>query len=108
MKKQYIITTGDYEDYRIVAVIEGDERPSLMTLNRRFEQQFGGATTTGSARANAAKPLTERIRERIQLEHRIGESLAAAGYSQDIGSGFVEWLCKEHGFTRVDIGEFRV
>lgn len=38
--KTYIITSGDYSDYRIIAQLVGSEKPSISSLYKRFNEKF--------------------------------------------------------------------
>lgn len=83
MKRQYAITAGEYDGYGITAIVEGDADADIAALYAQFEAQFG---------AKHGRNLFTRLYE-------VRANLRAAGYSDETGKAFVEWLCKEHGFT---------
>lgn len=83
MKQQYTITTGEYDDYYIEAVVEGDASADMDALYAQFKALFG---------AKRGETWSARLDE-------VRANLRAAGYPEDTAEAFVEWLCKEHGFT---------
>lgn len=92
MKRQYTITAGEYDDYHIEALVEGDASADMDALYAQFEAQFG---------AKHELNWFARLYE-------VYANLRAAGYPDETGKAFVEWLCKEHGFVVLPSNEQRV
>lgn len=109
MKKQrtYVITSGSYDNYRIVAFVVGPARPALSTLKTSFDKQFGNPVPPGSL--DQENPLGFRVwqetkmraEERMRLFLGDGAPLSQADY-------FVRWLGRYHGFTLTYITEMNL
>jgi hypothetical protein len=82
--RKYTLTTGEYEDYRIIARVEGPATPALSTLLKTFKEEYS---------------VWPDSRNRLQAK-------GYTGYFTD--ELFVEWLIKEHGFTKLPYDTFYI
>lgn len=97
-RKQYIITTGEYESYQIVAVVEGNIRPALSTLRKRFHEE------NKVIFADQDEPYVTVAM--LRSESDAIKRLQGQGYQGvTLAEIFVEWIQKEHGFTVVPTNE---
>ncbi len=105
--RKYTITTGDYSGYRIVGRIEGPAKPALSTLKKRFWDRFYGQEEPNSytlSPFNAGKISTF-----VRLEKTAEQRMKDAGYEGwDVAELFIDWLCKDHGFKRIERDTFHV
>lgn len=108
--RRYTITTGSYDNFRVIAQVEGAATPALSTLHKQFVDQFYPPTLgDGSARGNAAIPSHERLLHTIRSAQEAEDTLTKAGYQGwRIAEKFVDWLCKEHGFTQLKLDTFHI
>lgn len=109
--RQYTITHGDYANYRIHGRVEGPARPALSTLYKQFQDEFypPSELETGSARGNAAIRQYDRILEEVRRAREAEKNLEAAGYDDvGIAEQFIQWLCRNHGFTQIAKDDFHV
>ena len=80
----YIITSGNYDSYRIEALVSGPKTPALSTMRKRFAEQFDEPKADRQTYA-AGYLLQKYIHETFEFEKRV----QAAGYAD-----FVDWLLK--------------
>ncbi len=97
-KRQYTITSGIYDSYRIVTRVEGNQRPALSTLHRQFSDTYMPLINRFDRTDNKFWELRQESREKLKAD----------GYSTSFASAFVEWLIKCHGFTELKSDEFWV
>jgi len=95
-RRTYILTTGSYSSYRIVAVVEGPARPALSTLRNTFNKELG-LDVFQERQYNAAT-----IEARVKAEMDADRHLAVMGYTEDsLAENFLLWLIRNHRFTIV-------
>ena len=90
MTKRYTITAGTYDDYAIVAVVIGPDRPSLSTLKKQFDTAYGVPE-----RESFAFPYPF-FKARSLAQQRMHDDGLTGLY---IATCFVEWLVREHQFV---------
>lgn len=95
--KKYIITTGSYEDYRIINIIQGPDSPALSTLYKDFTKEFdvpeypkSYSWSTFEVYFNSCEKATKRLQEEGYL--------AEESIMEDIPAAFINWLVKHHGY----------
>lgn len=96
--KNYIITSGDYSDYRIMAHLIGPEKPSISYLYKKFNEKF-------------EMPDYPQIKKRQtlgrELEEYYEKSLKSVEKMQkyyeeeyiDSKTAFIRYLTEECGFS---------
>lgn len=100
--KTYLVTTGDYEDFKILNQITGPASPALSTLHKKFLQEYVvpkprpiiTMTTYMERQADIA-----RVVKVLQEEGCEGYNLAEL---------FVSWVTKNHGFAIEEWNEFYI
>ena len=105
-QREYTITAGSYDDYRIVGRVAGPERPALSTLWKQFAEQFGVFAQPEPHWNDPAWHmwLTARIKTNTAAE----EVMRKAGYGGDMAEAFVAWLVARHGFETLKSDTFHV
>lgn len=103
----YVITAGGHDDYRIVAVVEGDASPSIETLYERFERRFD-TLPKAVGRTNGSVTPLQRAHEEAERLKTMSDNLALAGYDCKPECAFVEWLCREKSFNHMAVDELWV
>lgn len=101
--RQYTITTGDYEDFRIVGRVEGPAKPALSTLYKQFTAVF----IPDKPKSPKSHSTSWNIANSLAMFHA-EQRLREAGYPDSVGTGFIEWLCRNHGFTQIAKDDFYV
>jgi hypothetical protein len=105
--RQYTITTGSYSGYRIVGRIEGPAKPALSTLSKRFREQFYRQEEPNSYTFSPF--YAGKISAKVRLEITVEQRMKDAGYEGwDVAELFIDWLCKDHGFKRIERDTFHV
>lgn len=97
--KRYLLTTGNYDSYQIVGCVEGNARPALSTLRKRFYERYSVeiANSYTDSRAIYAQVIAVSNAE---------EQARRDGYEgMSLGELFRDWLIKEHGFVSVQLDE---
>lgn len=98
--KRYIITDGQYDNYRIVAHLEGPVRPALSTLYKQFCLHYDIL----KARQNMDTYLG--ISGYIDSKYKAQNRLHEEGYTGGLCDCFVQWLKLNHQFVDIEINEF--
>lgn len=98
MKKQYTITTGSYDNFRIVARIEGEAKPALSTLKKEFDTQFRFPAPPRKTFASASDIVTF-IGDKLDAEHRARNSGLEGNGRAEL---FIDWLVRNHGYTALE------
>lgn len=105
--RQYTITTGSYSGYRIVGRIEGPAKPALSTLNKRFRERFYRQEEPSASTLSLKN--AGKISRKVRLEKTVEQLMKDAGYEGwDVAELFIDWLCKDHGFKRIERDTFHV
>ncbi len=104
MARQYTITTGRYSNFRIVARVEGADRPALSTLVKQFNKAFG-FPSAGNKPLTTGDAISDYIGTTIDAEKRAKHS---GLQGDDKGELFTDWLVKQHGFKVLKNDEFYV
>ncbi len=104
--REYTITTGNYDNYRIVGRVSGPERPALSTLYKRFAELYG---IFSQPELNWNDPkwhvwLHDKIHTNTAAEERMRED----GYERNMAEAFITWLINKHGFVVLKSDEFHV
>lgn len=103
--KQYIITTGAYDDYEIAAVVEGAATPALSTLSKQFNSEF----EYPSLKRGEIIISGDEIWKRITTTDAANRKALASGLAgDDKAQLFIDWLVKRHGFKVVSVDEMWV
>lgn len=107
--RQYTITAGEYDSFRIVAIVEGSARPALSTLYKQFRSiALNGLSEPIKGDKDpyiSAQYLRDKLRVRFAMEKHMN-NLGYAG--ENLAAIFVTWLCDEHEFTIVKSNQFFV
>lgn len=102
-KRDYTITSGWYEDYRIIAQIEGPESPALSTLWKQFKKEYGLED------AQQGMSVTMALNDALHRRAAAFKRLRAEGYDgTDMPEIFLQWLYTNHGFQEIKSNVFHV
>jgi len=97
-----VITTGVYDSYRIVAVVQGPAKPALSTLSKRFNEKYGYAyyphlgthcNEDFQDKWFAANGKNIEARKRM-----LDDGLTTRNGYEDFTEFFVSWLVRDCGF----------
>lgn len=94
MKKQYTITTGNYDGFHIVARIKGEASPALSTLKKEFDEQFGFPPPPREPLTGAA--ISAFIWGKQNAENRARKSGLEG---EDRAELFIDWLVRYHSYV---------
>lgn len=95
MRKQYTITTGDYEDFHIVARIEGESKPALSTLKKEFDAMFGFPPPP-------RKPLSDSTAISAFVwgkSDAVTRARKSGLEGEDRAELFIDWLVRNHAYV---------
>lgn len=97
-----VITAGQYDGFRVVAILSGPASPALSTLKKRWLAEMGDGK-------HAKDPVTSRgvdwavLIENKSLEYGRVERAQASGLAGNCEEElFVDWLKKNHGWAEDD------
>lgn len=98
----YIVTSGDYDGYRIQALISGPKSPALSTMRKRFEGVYHKPSRPKNIQTDGYA-LAEYTFEIFEYERNLREM----GYAGNcVSEWFLDWLLKtDSRFERVDYQE---
>lgn len=97
--KTYTITTGQYDNYHIVARVEGPARPALSTLFREF-MALTGAPLSQRDILTSATDIMWYIK-RCDKAKRKASELGLGQVYEDFAEMFVRWLIKEYEYVKL-------
>ena len=101
--REYTITSGSYDSYRILARVRGPETPALSTLYKAFCEQFGVNPRQGSM---SASQLYSRILSFGAAKERANK--AGFGLRGSWAEAFLDWLIQTRQFEKIDACEFHI
>lgn len=100
-QRVYVITSGNYSNYTIVAIVRGNATPALSTLYKRFKAEYG--LTDKPKLPNSIVELAE-YQKWFDQRHTV---LSKAGHLSAVEL-FVAWLMTAHDFVKDEAQEFFV
>lgn len=110
--KQYTITYGAYDSYRISAQVEGAATPALPKLYLLF-LEFAGLTIEDirvkftDKHNNVTKEAYDNFSAAYDKRAKAQKRLKAQGYTGDnLTELFIDWLIKDRNFTLLKSNEF--
>lgn len=98
-RKQYLLTTGNYDGYQIIGCVEGNARPALSTLRKRFYERYNVEVANTYTDSLAILRQVDTVMDAEQAARRDGYE------GMNLGELFRDWLIKEHGFVSVQLDE---
>ena len=96
--KNYIITSGDYSDYRIMAHLIGPEKPSISSLYKKF---MGIFEMPDYPQMKKRKTLGRELEEYYEKLVKSAEKIQEYYEEEHIDSktAFIRYLTEECGFS---------
>ena len=115
----HLITSGQYDNYHIVAAVRGLMEPTLETLWYRFRQQYNiPAPYQGKLKETIMSASVLKYRERyykamdgaeVRLVNEGYKDMNADKYGHHSLAGlFVDWLVKNYHYTAFSIDELNL
>lgn len=111
MNKLHLITHGDYEDYRLVALIRQTKRsPALSTMYKRFKETYCVPDYPSVDDIHTPTEYKSKWVQPYQEIRAVLRQVNLDGYEgYNIPQAFVEWLvAQDEGFEKVEFKEFFV
>lgn len=102
--RRYIITTGAYDDYKVLAQVEGPARPALSTIYKRFQKEYGVPGYPEYDKAWAHNTMN-RIGIIWEAQKRMKKDGLEGG---DLAELFLDYIQKHHGFVVIELPLFHV
>lgn len=101
-RRLYIITTGEYDGYRIIALVAGPKTPALSTMQKRFEALYHKPKWTQNMERDGYA-FAKYTYAKMDYE----QNLRGMGYAGNcVAEWFIDWLLKTDArFERVDYQE---
>lgn len=109
--KTYIMTTGDYEGYTILAVLRGKSEPDMKTLVNECYAEFGFNVLHEDVELRKHVNWEKRHKLEIELLSKACAAMRFDPNCDNVDSFLIAWLKARHGFVAVpetDTEEYRI